>query len=103
MKYDSPMTAFPYSRPCWLDDAFSAKPDTWLVSRLTEERETNMQDNAPQKMTDAERLRAWMDDIGGSLFVGDGKVKSVKMSKSGKKLTVVMKKKKAKDEGKAVA
>ena len=59
-----------------------------------------MPDNAPQKMTDAERMRAWMEDIGGSLLVGEGKVKSVKISKSGNKLTLVMKKKKVKTDSK---
>lgn len=52
-----------------------------------------MQDKRPEETADPARLSAWMEDIGGSVFVGQGKLKSVKISKSGNKLTLIIKKK----------
>jgi hypothetical protein len=55
-----------------------------------------MQDKRPEETSDHARLSAWMEDIGGSVFVGQGKLKSVKISKSGNKLTLVVRKESAK-------
>jgi hypothetical protein len=55
-----------------------------------------MQDEKAIETTDAARMRVWFEDVGGNLFVGDGKLKSVKISKSGNKLTLVVKKNKKK-------
>jgi hypothetical protein len=54
--------------------------------------ETYMQDEKALKTTDAASLRAWLEGVGGNLFVGEGKIKSVKISKKGNKLTLVVKK-----------
>lgn len=53
-----------------------------------------MQDDRPQTQTDADRMRAWLDAVGGNIFIGEGRLKSVKVSKKGNKLTLVVKKKK---------
>ena len=53
-----------------------------------------MQDIRPEETSDPARVSKWMEEIGGSVFVGQGKLKSVKISKSGNKLTLVVKKKK---------
>ncbi len=39
-------------------------------------------------------LRAWIENLGGNLASGACRLKSVKVSKGGKKLTLVLKKKK---------
>jgi len=66
-------------------------------SQSIEKLETVMQDKRPEQTTDASLLSAWMEDIGGSVFVGQGKLKSVEISKSGDKLTLVIKKESVND------
>ena len=53
-----------------------------------------MSDKKPDEMTDVERLRQWLDAVGGNIFLGEGELKSVEKSKDGDKLTIVLKKKK---------
>ncbi len=55
-----------------------------------------MQDEKAPDSGDAARMRAWLEGVGGNLYVGEGKLKSVKISKKGTKLTLVVKKKKDK-------
>ncbi|WP_281806155.1 hypothetical protein [Methylocystis echinoides] len=55
-----------------------------------------MQDEKAPETGDAARMRAWLEGVGGNLFLGEGKLKSVKISKKGTKLTLVVKKKKDK-------
>jgi|WetSurMetagenome_2_1015567.scaffolds.fasta_scaffold1297084_1 hypothetical protein len=43
--------------------------------------------------TDAERLTDWMEGLGGQIDLGAGKIKSLKLSKKGDRLTLVIKKK----------
>jgi hypothetical protein len=43
-------------------------------------------------------MRTWLEGVGGNLFVGEGKLKSVKISRKGNKLTLVVKKNKKKDK-----
>ncbi len=38
-------------------------------------------------------VRAWMAAVGGGVSIGDSKLKSAQVSKSGNKLTIVLKKK----------
>jgi hypothetical protein len=54
--------------------------------------ETTMQDKKGLEAPDAARMRAWLEGVGGNMFIGDGKLKSVKISKKGNKLTLVVKK-----------
>ncbi|WP_363345829.1 hypothetical protein [Methylocystis echinoides] len=57
-----------------------------------------MQDEKGLETPDVARMRAWLEGVGGNIFVGDGKLKSVKISKKGNKLTLVVKKNKKKDK-----
>jgi hypothetical protein len=57
-----------------------------------------MQDGKKPEATDAARMRTWLEGVGGNLFVGEGKLKSVKISRKGNKLTLVVKKNKKKDK-----
>ena len=75
-------------KPAWNDTELSFDRQT------IEELEPAMQDIRPDETSDPARVSAWMEEIGGSVFVGQGKLKSVKISKSGNKLTLVVKKKK---------
>jgi hypothetical protein len=63
---------------------------------LAESKESNVPNKKHDEMTDIERLHQWMEAVGGSLFPGDSALKSVKHSKDGDKLTIVLKKKKQK-------
>jgi hypothetical protein len=47
---------------------------------------------------DTARMRAWFEGVGGNIFVGEGKLKLVKVSKKGNKLTLVVKKNRKKDK-----
>ncbi len=53
-------------------------------------------DKNPKKLTDTALLRQWLGDVGGSIFIGESTLKSVKFSKDNDRLTVVLKKKKPK-------
>jgi hypothetical protein len=55
-----------------------------------------MLDKEPVKFADLDRLREWMDAVGGSLYLGESEFKSIKVSKDSDKLTIVLKKKKQK-------
>ena len=55
---------------------------------------TDKSDQKPSGKTDADHMRKWMDDVGGSVFPGKSTLKSVEVSKSGDKLTIVLKKNK---------
>jgi hypothetical protein len=66
-------------------------------SQSIEKLETVMQDKRPEQTADASLLSAWMEEIGGSVFIGQGKLKSVEISKSGDKLTLIIKKKSVKE------
>jgi hypothetical protein len=59
-------------------------------------REGKMSDKNADEISDIERLHQWMEAVGGSLFPGDSELKSVKESKDGDKLTIILKKKKQK-------
>jgi hypothetical protein len=43
--------------------------------------------------TDAELMDAWMESVGGKLLIGEGKLKSVKISRKGDRLTLAIKRK----------
>jgi hypothetical protein len=45
-------------------------------------------------MTNSALVREWMDSLGGNVATGACKLKSVKISKKGAKLTIVLKKRK---------
>ncbi len=53
-----------------------------------------MADTKPDEMTEIELLHRWIDAIGGNFSLGESTLKSVKESKDGEKLTIVLKKKK---------
>lgn len=53
-----------------------------------------MSDKKTDEVTDVDRLRQWLDAVGGNIFIGEGELKSVEESKDGDKLTIVLKKKK---------
>jgi hypothetical protein len=55
-----------------------------------------MQNEKALENAAAARMSAWLEGAGGNIFVGDAKVKSVKISKKGNKLTLVVKKSKKK-------
>lgn len=69
---------------------------TFMKKRLpvSEERQQDVTD-------DAARMRTWLEDAGGAISLGGVRLKSVKVSKNGKKLTLVIKKKgkKSRNEG----
>jgi hypothetical protein len=48
----------------------------------------------PDEMTEGDRLRNWMDSVSGNVYPGTSTLKSVKESKDGDKITIVLKKKK---------
>jgi hypothetical protein len=48
----------------------------------------------PEEISDGDRLRNWMDSVAGNIYPGVSVLKSVKESKDGDKITVVLKKKK---------
>lgn len=47
-------------------------------------------------MAEAAQMHLWMESVGGSVFLGDCNLKSVKESNDGDKITIVLKKKKKK-------
>ncbi|MFY9629447.1 MAG: hypothetical protein WAK03_15015 [Methylocystis sp.] len=53
-----------------------------------------MLEKSINEMTRSALLREWMDSLGGNVATGACKLKSVKISKKGSKLTIVLKKKK---------
>ncbi len=53
-------------------------------------------DKNSKKLMNTALLRQWLGDVGGSIFIGESNLKSVKFSKDSDKLTVVLKKKKPK-------
>jgi|APFre7841882630_1041343.scaffolds.fasta_scaffold666927_1 hypothetical protein len=55
-----------------------------------------MSDKKSEEISNIERLHRWMEAVGGNLFPGDSELKSVKESKDGDKLTIILKKKKQK-------
>ncbi len=55
-----------------------------------------MDDTKPYEMTETELLHRWIDAVGGNISLGESTLKSVKESKDGDKLTIVLKKKKQK-------
>lgn len=58
-----------------------------------------MQEEKAPETADALRMRAWLEGVGGNIFIGEGKLKSVKISRKGKKLTLVVKRNKKKVKG----
>jgi len=48
-----------------------------------------------------ERLRKWIGEVGGAITIGESDLKSFKLSKSGGKITLVLKKKKPPKAGAA--
>ena len=50
----------------------------------------------PDEMTEGDRLRNWMDFVAGNVYPATSTLKSVKESKDGDKITIVLKKKKQK-------
>ena len=56
-------------------------------------------DGKPDEMTDAARLRDWMDSVSGNVYPSST-LKSVKESKDGDKITIVLKRQKEKKEKK---
>jgi hypothetical protein len=55
-----------------------------------------IQEEKALETQDATRMRAWLEDVGGNIFLGEGRLKSAKVSKKGDKLTLVVKKGKKK-------
>ena len=51
-----------------------------------------MSKEKPDDLTDIERLRHWMEAVGGNIFLGLSALKSIEESKDGDKLTIVLKK-----------
>ena len=60
-----------------------------------------MQDENAVETDDAARMRAWLEGVGGNVVVGEAKLRSVKISKTGNKLTIVVKKSKKKEKSPA--
>ncbi|KAF0128421.1 MAG: hypothetical protein FD148_1798 [Methylocystaceae bacterium] len=52
-----------------------------------------MANTKPEDMSEIELLQRWIDAVGGNVFLGESTLKSVKESKDGDKLTIVLKKK----------
>ncbi len=71
-------------------------PHMIAEKRTARTRESKMPNEKDDEKTDIERLHQWMEGVGGSLFPGESALKSVKNSKDGDKLTIVLKKKKQK-------
>ena len=59
-----------------------------------------MADKNSDEMAEIERLHRWIDAVGGNISLGESTLKSVKESKDGDKLTIVLKKKKQKKTNK---
>ena len=59
-----------------------------------------MADKNSDEITEIERLHRWIDAVGGNISLGESTLKSVKESKDGDKLTIVLKKKKQKKTNK---
>jgi hypothetical protein len=55
----------------------------------------------PDEMTEGDRLRNWMDSVAGNVYPGTSTLKSVKESKDGDKITIVLKKKQKKNVDRA--
>jgi hypothetical protein len=62
------------------------------------ESETEMKVEKTLEGADTARMRAWFEGVGGNIFVGEGRLKLVKVSKKGNKLTLVVKKSRKKDK-----
>lgn len=62
-----------------------------------------MQDKTVPETADLTQMHAWLEDVGGSFFIGEGKFDTVKISKNGNKLTLVVKKRKKKNKNSKVA
>ena len=56
--------------------------------------EAKVLDRTVDEMTNGALLRQWMDGLGGNVATGACKLQSVKISKKGKKITIVLKKRK---------
>lgn len=52
-----------------------------------------MNDERALATTDASRMHTWLEGVGANLMIGHAELKSVKISKNGKKLTLVIKNK----------
>jgi hypothetical protein len=52
-------------------------------------------------IADAAQMHLWMESVGGSIFLGGCNLKSVKESKDGGKITIILKKKKGDKEKKS--
>ena len=48
----------------------------------------------PDEQTDLQRVHEWFNGVGGNILLGASTLKDVETSKSGNKLTIVLKKKK---------
>jgi hypothetical protein len=74
------------------------------TTSFVENREDDMADEKPNEkpdeMTDAARLRDWMESVGGNVYPGASTLKSVKESEDGDKITIVLKRTKEKREKK---
>jgi hypothetical protein len=74
------------------------------TTSFAENRKDHMADEKPNEkpdeMTDAARLRDWMDSVSGNVYPGTSTLKSVKESKDGDKITIVLKRQKEKKEKK---
>ncbi len=58
-------------------------------------KEATMDEKSPEApgTTELDLVGDWMTSVGGGISIGDSKLKSAKVSKSGDKLTIVLKKK----------
>jgi len=63
---------------------------------VAQSKENNVSKEKPDDLMDIERLRHWMEAVGGNIFLGLSTLKSLEESKDGDKLTIVLKKKKQK-------
>jgi hypothetical protein len=70
------------------------------TTSFAENRKDDMADEKPDERTDAARLRDWMDSVSGNVYPGTSTLKSVKESKDGDKITIVLKRQKEKKEKK---
>ncbi len=66
-----------------------------------------MEEKSPEapeapETNDLDLVREWMSGVNGGISIGDSKLKSAKVSKSGGKLTIVLKKKSQKTKHPAV-
>jgi hypothetical protein len=65
--------------------------------------EVKMADKNFKKESNFERLHRWMDAVGGNIALGDCEVKSFEVTKSGDKITLILKKKKLDEKHQGVA